>query len=335
MTFKTPWFWYRDLSTRPPLIEHCLKPLSAVYHAATIIHHAVTPQKHAALPVICIGNINAGGSGKTPVALAIHDLITKHGIAKKPFFLSRGYGRAGRMPLLVDTKIHKPSDTGDEAMLLAAHGPTIVSGNRYEGIQLAEQHGSDLIIMDDGLQNPAVYKDIKFAVVNGDMGFGNGLMIPAGPLRAPLHQGLSGIDAVILIGQDKRSAAQKIPADKIIFTARLIPAPETIPTKDARYLAFAGLGYNEKFFRFLREDIGLSLADTISFSDHHPYTEGDLLSLHAKARSHGLTLLTTEKDMMRIPPQNRVGIHVLRVHITWDNEMALTHFIRQRLAERP
>lgn len=329
MKLKTPSFWYRT-NGQVSLAEKILTPFSWVYRLGYEFHqHSKKPQSFD-FPVICIGNINAGGTGKTPTALALMEVIRRNKLALHPFFLLRGYGGGERGPLVVDPSKHNSWNTGDEALILAAHAPTVISVDRVEGAQLAGRKNADLILMDDGLQNPGIHKTAKIVVINGEMGFGNRKMLPAGPLREPLPAGLKRADLFILIGDDVRHTKDLIPADKPVIQARLEANPASTPPRDKKYLAFAGLGYPEKFFNFLRDKIGLNVVKTISFPDHYPYNEKDLQNLRDRAREWDAELITTPKDKLRLP-ENATGIYSSDVKLVWDNEPLLLEFLRGHL----
>lgn len=331
--FKTPAFWYRDPeTTSPPLLEKILAPASWLYRAGFEIHQRSSTAQTSEIPIVCIGNLNAGGTGKTPTALALMQMIKTYSLARNPFFLLRGYGGGQRGPLLVDPKIHDAWDTGDEALILAGKAPTIVSADRNLGAELALRKGADLILMDDGLQNPTIRKDIKIIVINGEMGFGNGRMIPAGPLREPLGRGLAGADAFILIGEDKRGVLSLLPRDKPVIQAYLINEPQQAPLPDKFYLAFAGLGYPEKFFTFLREDMGLNVVETVTFPDHYPYNSYDLETLRDKALRIGAELITTQKDYLRLPKHEGFTVHSVPVRMNFQDESGLAAFLQSRLS---
>jgi tetraacyldisaccharide 4'-kinase len=329
MKLKTPSFWYRPSGSKPEAIEFALTPVSGLYRLAYEIHQSTARQEKFDIPILCIGNLNAGGTGKTPSALALMETIKKHQIAHNPFFMSRGYGGGEYGPLFVDPQKHTAWHTGDEPIVLAAAAPTIVSGNRAQGILLAMHRRADLVLMDDGLQNPHIKKDICIVVINGEMGFGNGKMLPAGPLREPLKRGLKKADAFILIGEDKRNVRDLLPAGKPIFTSTLHSRDYVHVNR--RYLAFAGIGYPEKFYNFLREKHNADIVETVNFPDHYPYTEEDAKELQAKASALDAELITTEKDYIRLPKPPGFHPHVLRIQMEWDNEAALVGFLKSRL----
>lgn len=330
MKIKTPDFWYRTGHARPAM-EKIMTPLSWLYRIGYEFHQGSAAPEKIDCPVICIGNVNVGGTGKTPTALALMDVIQRNRLARNPFFLLRGYGGGERGPLLVDLAKHNSWSTGDEALILANHAPTIVAVNRAEGGHLAARKNADLVLMDDGLQNPGILKDIKIIVINGEMGFGNGKMLPAGPLREPLKRGLARADLFILIGDDTRNAIVHLPEGRPVIRARLEPDEKTMPSRDKKYLAFAGLGYPEKFFNFLENSAGLNVVKTISFPDHYPYNEKDLHDLRDRAREWDAELVTTPKDRLRLPEMPDIVIHTADIKLVWDNESDLVAFLRARL----
>lgn len=317
MIMKTPAFWYGE--NKDGLMRTALMPLSLLYRFGYEIHQALGRNETPPLPVICVGNVTAGGSGKTPAALAIMDVIKRRALAKNPFFLSRGYGGDVRGPVMLDAFTE---NVGDEALILARQAPTIVSANRIQGIQLAAHRLSDLIIMDDGLQNPHVKKSVSFMVVDGTMGFGNGKLLPAGPLREPLDRAFAKADAFIVIGSD----VNKLPADKPIFKASIETTKSLAP---GRYVAFAGIGYPEKFFTYVRGLPDVDIAETVPFPDHHDYSPSDIQILKTKAAAHGAKLVTTEKDAVKISTSE--NIETLKINLRWGDEAALAVFLEGRL----
>jgi tetraacyldisaccharide 4'-kinase len=292
MTFKTPQFWYPKDTAKSSWLTHALAPLSCVYGAIQRRRHA---EPYACgIPVICIGNAVAGGSGKTPTALAVMEHIKRGALAKNPVFLTRGYGGTLNAPTLIDTAIHTALETGDEALLLARAAPAIVSADRIAGALLAQEHKADLIIMDDGFQNHSLHKDLNILVIDGETGFGNGKLLPAGPLREPAADALARADLVMMIGDNQTN----ITTDKPVISGHITPEkPESFK---ARYLAFAGLARPEKFFKTLYAH-NIDVIETHSFPDHHRYTDGDITSLQSRADDLGATLITTAKDAVKLP----------------------------------
>lgn len=335
MTLKTPDFWYRNEDDAPPAQERA-ELISGLYEFAHNLHQKTANPYKARIPVICIGNIVAGGTGKTPTTLALLDLVRKNGLAQNPFIMIRGYGGAEKGPLRADPEKHSAWEIGDEALILAKYAPTIVAADRAAGAKLAESNGADMILMDDGLQNPGIHKDIKIVVINGEMGFGNKKLLPAGPLRQPLAHGLKNADAFIIIGEDKRDAKNEMPADKKLIKATLAQketkTPDTNPQQ--KYLAFAGLGYPQKFFRFLKEKTSLNIVETLPFSDHHPYDEYELRRLHEHAQKLDAKLITTEKDLMRLPKIEGIDVETVQVEIHWEKEDEILDIIKTSIQAR-
>lgn len=257
----------------------------------------------AAQPVICIGNFTAGGTGKTPLAIWLAHHLTEQGLS--PVFLTRGFGSAVRRPTAVDLHIHQARDVGDEALLLARAAPVMVSPDRIAGARaIAESDsGAGVIVMDDGLQNPTLIKDFTIAVVDGARGFGNGRVIPAGPLRAPLSAQLARTDVIVVNGRREdrdRIAALIEPA----FTGPILQASaeaigDTAWLGGERVMAFAGIGNPDRFFRLL-DQLGAVVVGKRRFADHHAFTDQEAARLVADAQQLGARLVTTEKDFVRI-----------------------------------
>lgn len=256
------------------------------------------PRARSRLPVICVGNFVVGGTGKTPFAIELARLLRSDGHA--PGFLLRGYGGRKKGPLLVDPKTHDASDVGDEALLLAAHAPTVISSDRPAGARLAEEQPIDVLIMDDGFQNPALAKDLSLVLVDCSTGFGNGLCLPAGPLRAPAQTQIVKADCLVLVGEgDEADEAVHLAGRKglPLLHAHIKPRPnETL--EGCHLFAFAGIGRPQKFFKSLT-DMGFTVSKTREFADHHRYTETDARALLTEAESEELQLVTTRKDMTR------------------------------------
>ncbi len=320
MRLKTPRFWQAK-----GWFSTILLPASLLYALGHAIHQRLGTPYRSLIPVLCIGNLVAGGSGKTPVALALADLVRKHGIALAPVFLTRGYGGKLKGPVFVHPPSHSADDVGDEPLLLARKAPTIVAGSRKDGAGLAEQSGADLIIMDDGLHNTSLHKTLKIAVIDSATRFGNGRMLPAGPLRTPLKRGLEAVDAFIVVGDE----ILPLPP-KPVFRARLESSWR--PEQETKYLAFCGIGQPARFFRML-ERLGADLAGKRTFPDHAPYTRQDLDMLAKVAARHNARLVTTTKDAERLPAgfivDNAVGI--VPVTMTWDDEPRFAAWLKTTL----
>ncbi|HRQ61934.1 MAG TPA: tetraacyldisaccharide 4'-kinase, partial [Alphaproteobacteria bacterium] len=249
MVLKTPTFWYRHTSAPAPLAEYALAPLAWLYGLGHNLNQSLKTPYKSAIPVICIGNAVAGGGGKTPAALAVMALIKNQKLFKNPCFLSRGYGGTLPGPALVNDDMNA-AQTGDEPLLLARAAPTVIARDRVEGAKFCAAQGFDAIVL-DGMQNPSLHKDITLMVIDGTAGFGNGKTIPAGPLREPLDSAFARADAFILIGKDERGTVPALPPGKPLFTAHIKPMLPDEPTISSPFLAFAGLGRPEKFYRML------------------------------------------------------------------------------------
>lgn len=329
MRLKAPPFWYKPGSVP----GHALSPLSLLYRAGHRLHQSFATPFKADIPVICIGNIVAGGSGKTPAALAILQIIKNNMMANAPCFMTRGYGGKMRGHFLVNRDSHTAEDVGDEPLLLAAHAPTIVAPNRRQGARYAMHNHYDLIVMDDGLQNPHLFKDIRFIVIDGRTGFGNRHLLPAGPLREPLNAGLSRADAFIVIGADQTGALAVLPAGKPVFSAEIVVPESWIADKQTPYVAFCGLAHPEKFRNSLAQT-GINIAAWHTFPDHYNFAAKDLNHLAEEAKCLGARLITTEKDAVRIPAElaRHLPLDVLPVKISWRDEMAVTEFLKQKIA---
>lgn len=289
---RAPAFWQKRNGS---LAATLLAPVGRIYGEA-VRSRMQEPGHRAGVPVFCIGNLTMGGAGKTPTAVHVAERLKAAG--RMPVFLTRGYGGRLKGPVLVDPARHGPADCGDEPLLLARVAPVVVSADRPAGADLAAPLG-DVIVMDDGLQNPSLVKTFTFAVVDGAAGIGNGLCFPAGPLRAPLDAQLEKIDAVLVIGEGA-GVAEAAGWGKPVFRADLVPDATAAATFLRReVLAFAGIGRPEKFFDTLRA-IGARTTRTEPLPDHHAYSRKDVEALLARAAAAGLVPVTTEKDMVKI-----------------------------------
>ncbi|MCI5060436.1 MAG: tetraacyldisaccharide 4'-kinase [Alphaproteobacteria bacterium] len=326
MPLKTPKFWYQAPDIRSTL----LAPLAWSYQAGHLLHTARQRKKQyrSPLPVICVGNAVAGGSGKTPTVISLVQLIKSQLSFKNPYILTRGYGGNITQPTLVDPDIHSASDVGDESLLLAAYAPTVISPNRAAGAKFIEaneqeKQSADLILMDDGLQNASLAHTLRLLVIDRSMDFGNGKTIPAGPLREPLQKLLPTIDGVVCIGP-------KLMAECPSFSATITPNVKNLNT-DQAFIAFAGIGRPEKFKTTL-EELNLRLAGWHEFADHHPYTIDEIKKLLSHAKEKNATLITTEKDHIRLPNEFKDKIKTLPIALRFEEENELKFFLTERLS---
>jgi tetraacyldisaccharide 4'-kinase len=312
---RAPGFW-----AQPGFLPTLLAPLGAVTAAITA-RRVARPGFDAGIPVFCAGNAGVGGAGKTILA---RDLLLR--LPKHPFALTRGHGGRLAGPLRVDPAIHTAADVGDEALLLAATAPTILSRDRAAGAKRALAEGATAIVMDDGLQNPGLLKTFSFLVIDGGYGFGNLLLLPAGPLREPVAAAAARCAAAVLIGPDTSNAVAALPATLPVLRAELVPACAT-PLTGVTVFAFAGIGRPEKFFASVRR-LGAAVAGEMPFADHHRYTAKDAALLLEKATSLNARLVTTEKDFVKLPPALRAATLVVTVRLAWEDEPALDAFLR-------
>jgi tetraacyldisaccharide 4'-kinase len=325
---RRPDFWYRhNFSSRA--LSTALAPLGSIYGASVAWKSRRRKPYRSHAAVVCVGNLTVGGTGKTPLAIALARMLLSHGVSAS--FLTRGYGRHTNRALRVDANSHDVDSVGDEALLLARIAPTIVAANRAEGARFAETHGAEAIIeaiiMDDGYQNFTLVKDLSLVVVDGESGFGNGRIVPAGPLREPVLQGLARADAVIVMGEGMpslESFAGPILRARLACERRL---------DSQKLIAFAGIGRPDRFFAMLRS-LGAKLVETHAFADHHVYSPAEIARLKQSAETMGAGLMTTEKDFVRLKPGDRHGVETLAVHAVFDEPPALAALLDRAIPLR-
>jgi tetraacyldisaccharide 4'-kinase len=308
---RAPDFWNHN-----GFLPRLLTPLGALYAFGGRLKICLTTPQQAPIPVICIGNLVAGGAGKTPVALEIIKRLQGTGL--EVHALTRGYGGKERGPLKVEIDRHDASDVGDEALLLARQTRTWVSRDRPAGARAAAADGADIIVMDDGFQNPSLNKDLSFVVIDSDFGLGNGRVMPAGPLREVARQGLERADAVVLLGNANPALETEIANIAVcpVLPAELIPGSAAQEFAGTRVLAFAGIGRPDKFYATLRA-LSANVMETRNFPDHHPYSGEEIDQLLERAENLNALAVTTEKDAMRLSSNIRSRIAVLPVEVSW------------------
>ena len=313
---RAPEFW-TGKSKAAGALSAALAPLGALYALSVRAKMARAKPYRARARVLCVGNLTAGGSGKTPIAIALGLMLAARG--KRIAFLTRGYGGRLHGPLCVDAARHIATDVGDEALLLAAKAPTIVARDRAAGAKLTDSLGIDIVVMDDGFQNFQLAKDVSLIVIDAEWGFGNGRLIPAGPLRERPDDGFKRADALVLMGDREPKLS---PFAGPVLRARMLPsAPAAVAGRAV--FAFAGIGRPEKFFSTLR-DMGARVLGTRAFPDHHRFNAIELAALRALAQSFGALLVTTEKDFARIAELDRKAILPVPVHVVFETDPALS-----------
>jgi tetraacyldisaccharide 4'-kinase len=329
---REPGFWHRPSSW----ISLLLTPLGAFY--GLIAGYRLQREGFdAGIPVLCIGNYHVGGAGKTPAVLALTKVLRDLG--ETPVVLSRGYGGRLRGPIKVDPGRHAAADVGDEPLMLARTVPVVVARDRIAGVALARSQDASVILMDDGFQNPAIAKDVSLIVIDGERGLGNGRVLPAGPLRAPLPPQLDRTDALIVVGDGTAAAAvaAAIAArGRPVLTAHLRADDASVASlKGKRVLAFAGIGDPDRFFRTLRA-CGIEVVAERAFADHHPFSQGEIATLIGDAKRDALTLVTTEKDLARLQSAGGLpcwarDVVAFAVTLELDSAAKLRKFMSERL----
>lgn len=327
---KTPKFW---LSKN--FISNLLLPLSFIYQIIFFGKKKFAKKRTVKIPVICIGNIVAGGAGKTPVAIEIGKILNDENI--KFCYLVRGYKRKKTNEILYLTNPDQlpANETGDETLLLAEISPVVVSKNRFLGYQkIFSQNKYKLIVMDDGLQNFQIDYDLKILVVDSKIGFGNNRIIPSGPLRQSLRNIAKEIDFFVIIGEKNVLIEQEI--RKLNPNAKILPA--TIKAnninqfQNQKIYAFCGIAYPDKFFHFLASS-GIIIEKSQAFKDHHFYSENELNNLSKEAKENGYTLLTTKKDWVKFPKKFQTEINFLDINLEIENKHLIKNFINNILHE--
>lgn len=304
---RTPRFWYAPPDWRSAL----LSPLGALYAAATARRLARGARARVSVPVICIGNINAGGTGKTPTVIALAERLRNMG--QEPHVITRGYGGTETGPLEVDPARHGADAVGDEPLLIAAFAHTWVARDRLAGALAAIEAGAKVILLDDSLQNPALHHDLTLVTVDAARGFGNGRCIPAGPLREPVDVALARADFLLTIGNDAAQNAFRGPDTPPRLRGDITPL-QTGMDWSGRYIAFAGIAHPQKFFDTL-QSLGATLLATHALGDHEPLSAALLARLTREAATQGAQLVTTEKDAARLPAAYRGSVITLPVRL--------------------
>jgi len=318
---RAPGFWSNP-PARPGWRALALSPLAAIYAGATARRVARPPEVTAGVPVICVGNLTAGGTGKTPTVIALLERLGP----QAAHVVTRGYGGSAEGPLRVDERRHGVEEVGDEPLLLSAFAPVWVAKDRAAGVRAAEAAGAGVILLDDGFQNPAVAKTLSVVVVDAEVGFGNGRVIPAGPLREPLAAGMARADLVLTIGGAAAQARFGATWGGAVTVPRATAHLEVLRTGmdwvGLRVMAFAGIGRPEKFFATVRAE-GAELLRAEALDDHQPLSDALMKRLEIEAAALGAQLVTTEKDAVRLPSSFRQKVLTLPVRLRFDEAAEL------------
>jgi len=321
-----PEFWQSN-----NLLARLLDPIGQIVGAVTTRRVARAKPLRVNVPVICVGNLSVGGTGKTPIAASIAARLRKRG--KKPAILTRGYGGRLKGPVKVDDFLHTHEDVGDEALVHAKTSPVWVARKRALGALEAIKDSADVLVMDDGHQHTTLAKDLSLVVVDGNAGFGNGRITPAGPLREPAGSGLERADAIILMGNDPHNLEKGLAKHAEILRAHIVPGPEWQKLKGRKVVAFAGLGNPDKFFHTLTA-VGAKVVAFHPFHDHYGYADADIQTILDEAFSVDALPVTTLKDAVRLAPDQRQQVDVLSVDIEWEDSTALDQLLDRALRSK-
>lgn len=318
---KSPNFWKKS-----NILSIVLLPISLVYFCIFRLYQLSFKETLIDIPIICVGNLVVGGSGKTPIVIKIRKLLNNY---NKIFVLTRGYRGSEKGPLIV-SKHSKFQEVGDESLIHAKYGTTCVSKNKRLGAFLCKKENADLIIMDDGLQSKDLVKKIKILVIDSNYGFGNNFLLPAGPLRDTINHTISKCDFIIVFGDPKENRFKKIMGNKKLFFAKKIVTIKKLKKK--RIYAFSGLGNNENFFSQLKND-GFEIIKFKSFSDHYKYSENDIKKIINEAKKLNLPIVCTEKDYIKIPKQFQKKVHIAELDVKIFSSKIFTKSIKRKLIE--
>lgn len=314
---KTPKFWHESSA-----IAQLLVPLTVLYFLIKRIFDRKIQAKKFPTKIICVGNVIAGGAGKTPAAQAIYKRLRSLKPNAKIAFITTGFKAKIYGPVKVDIKIHTAKDVGDESFILAHTGDTIICKDRLKAVELAVSEGFEYLVLDDGMHDKRIFKDITFLVIDGKYGFGNNFVMPSGPLRDRLDFAAAGTDQIILIGEDERNALKilKYATKKELPVLKsFIDVASKIDEKQV-YVAFAGIGRPQKFFDMLKNDMKLVLAQTMEFADHHVYNDNDIEALEALAKAEKAKLITTRKDAVKLPKDFLEKIDVVDISLEFEDK---------------
>ena len=319
---RTPNHWQNN-----NVLSRLLMPFGWIYFQLSLWRHKIERSVDIGVPVICVGNIVAGGAGKTPTVMYLGKLLSK---LLKVAFLTRGYGGAFSGPIKVNPHKHTFQDVGDEALLLSKIAPTWVSKNRLDGGLAAKLDGAQIILMDDGFQNPTIGKTFSILVFDGPYGVGNNQLIPSGPLRETLGRGMSRADAVVIIGEDLHDLQSKIPENIPLFSVTTSPIISKKLKAAKSVIGFAGIGRPRKFLETLKT-LNVDIQDFVPFPDHHKFRNSEIEDLIRRASETGAQLVTTTKDFVRLPPNTKNSIIAMDIELNWANQNQIKALLEQVL----
>jgi tetraacyldisaccharide 4'-kinase len=321
---RAPEFWSGAAEGRDKalVLQAFATPLSWLYAAGSAWRIKTTTPHKVAAPVICIGNVSVGGVGKTPLVRSLRALVAAQGVCAG--VVARGHGGRLKGPVIVDPQTHTAGDVGDEPLLHARDGLTVIGRDRVAAANHAINAGAKAILLDDGFQNPTLHKDFSILTFDAASGLGNGKVVPAGPLREPLGEALKRADAAIMVGEGPALPLGDLP----VFAATIEPVGAAPP---GPLVAFAGIGRPEKFFATLQA-LGASVSEAVPFADHHRFTADDLDFLAKLAGERGARLICTEKDHVRLPPAWRDQVQTLPVRAQLADPAGLRSLLNARLA---
>ncbi len=332
---RAPDFW-NSPRQKPGFLPILLTPLAKIWQSISTRKMAAGAWGKMSVPVICVGNINVGGTGKTPTVIAIQAFLAQKGLSAH--IVSRGFGGSEIGPLRVDERLHTTTQVGDEPLLASAFGPVWVAKNRAAGAKQAIKNGADLILLDDGFQNPSIFKDLSIVVVDAQIGFGNGRVMPAGPLRETLKSGLLRADLIVSIGNSNAQKTMSETWPEITGLPHVKAELQALETgmdwHGLRVIAFAGIGRPAKFFDTLKAQ-GAEIIATHEFADHAEYSDAVLQRLRAEAQKNRCQLVTTEKDAIRLPKYFRPEVLTLPVRLHFDNPAILHDRLQGLFANKP
>ncbi len=307
------------------LVSLLLRPFSFIYYITNKIYRLVKSEKCCGVPVLCVGNVNLGGAGKTPTVIEIRRLLQNH--IKNIFVLTRGYKGKKRGPLIVD-KNSKFHDVGDESLLHYKQGPTCVAKNKFDGAKLCKQKGCKLILMDDGLQSNDIIKNFRILVIDSNFDFGNNQIFPAGPLREPIKECIIKSDIVLVIGQKKFLKKYKYISKEKLFTGHRILNVKELKNKNL--YVFSALGNNQNFHNSLLNE-GLKIIKSKKFPDHYIFKKDEIKKIIYEAKKEDLSVVCTDKDFVKVPNKFKQNIYPVGLKIKIQESKRLKETIIRNL----